>query len=172
MSELQGSIVLTEGEIASGVAAVAEELAGRLTSAVLVTVVPGGIFFCADLARRLDFPVKMDYISCPHTPGSTDNQSPIIFHDNVGIRGNDVVVVDDALESGSTMKRLVAHLQGFGPASIRVATLFVKPGRHQMPVETHFGYELDTDELVVGYGLPWRDLGRNLPVVARLADGA
>lgn len=166
MSDQLGAVLLDAKQIAKGVADVADELNARLASAVLVTVVPGGIFFSADLARRLTFPVRMDYISCPHTPGSMDNQSPIVFHDNIGIRGNDVVVIDDALESGSTMKRLVAHLHGYGPTSIRVATLFVKPGSQDMPVEALHGHELDTDELVVGYGLPWRDYGRNLPVVS------
>ena len=84
----------------------------------------------------------------------------------------DVIVVDDALESGGTMKRLVAHLEAYQPASLAVATLFVKPGRVAIPVRQYYGFEMDSDELLVGFGLPWRDQLRNLPYVARLnADG-
>lgn len=172
MNQFVGETVLSVDQVREGIARVAERLNRDFTSAVVITVVPGGILVTADLVRLLTFDIEMDYISCPHTPGVRDNASPIVYHQNMSIAGRDVIVVDDALESGGTMKRLVAHLEAYQPASLAVATLFVKPGRVAIPVRQYYGFEMDSDELLVGFGLPWRDQLRHLPYVARLnADG-
>ncbi len=167
-----GEVVLSVEDVRAGVERVAAALNARYREVDVITVVPGGVLFTADLVRRLDADVRMDYISCPHTPGERTNASPIVFGDNLGIAGRDVIVVDDAIESGGTMKRLVEHLRGFGPASLATATLFVKPGRVDVGAEQFYGHELTTDELLVGYGLPWEHRHRNLPHVARLNPDA
>lgn len=164
-----GEQVLGEAEIQAGVDRVAALLNGRYAAADVITVVPGGILFTADLVRRLDFDVRMDYISCPHTPGERHNQSAIVFHDNLGIAGRDVILIDDAIESGGTMKRLVEFLTTtYAPASLAIATLFVKPGRVDIAADQFYGHELDSDELLVGYGLPWEHKYRNLPYVSKV----
>lgn len=163
-----GEVVLNAQDIALGVEVIAKRLNERFKEAVVVTVVPGGMLFTADLVRRLDFDIAMDYISCPHTPGERHNDSPIVFHDNIGILGRDVILVDDAIESGGTMKRLVEHLQAFSPKSLSIATLFVKPGRVAIPAEQCYAYEMATDELLVGYGLPWEHKYRNIPHISKL----
>lgn len=164
-----GEKVLGEDEIRAGVDLVAGRLNSRYTAADVITVVPGGILFTADLVRKLDFDVRMDYISCPHTPGERHNQSAIVFHDNIGITGRDVVLIDDAIESGGTMKRLVEYLEAtYAPASLAIATLFVKPGRIDIPVDQFYGHEMGSDDLLVGYGLPWEHKYRNLPFISRL----
>ncbi len=168
MNQLIGDTVLSTDQVRDGIARVADRINGDLSSAVVITVVPGGILVTADLVRQLTIDIEMDYISCPHTPGERNNASPIVYHQNIPIAGRDVIVVDDAIESGGTMKRLVAYLKGYDPASLSVATLFVKPGRVDIPVRQYYGYEMDSDELLVGFGLPWQDRLRNLPYVARL----
>jgi hypoxanthine phosphoribosyltransferase len=168
MNQSIGQTVLSTDQVREGISRVAEGINRDFSSAVVITVVPGGILATADLVRQLTFDLEMDYISCPHTPGERDNASPIVYHQNILIAGRDVIVVDDAIESGGTMKRLVAHLQAYQPASLSVATLFVKPGRIDIPVRQYYGYEMDNDEMLVGFGLPWQDQLRNLPYVARL----
>lgn len=170
MREEVGETVLSAEDIASGLSEVAARLNADFESAVVITVVPGGILVTADLVRQLDFDVAMDWISCPHTPGERHNASPIVYYQNVPIEGRDVIVIDDAIESGGTMRRLVAHLEAFHPTSISVATLFVKPGRVNIPVPQYFAQEMDSDDMLVGFGLPWRDELRNLPYVAKLAS--
>jgi hypoxanthine phosphoribosyltransferase len=173
MNQFIGETVLSTDRVREGIGRVADRINGDFSSAVVITVVPGGILVAADLVRQLTFDLEMDYISCPHTPGERDNASPIVYHQNIPITGRDVIVVDDAIESGGTMKRLVAHLQAYEPASLSVATLFVKPGRVSIPVHQYYGYEMDSDQMLVGFGLPWQDRLRNLPYVARLnANGA
>lgn len=163
-----GRVILDPQAVASGVAKVASELNSRFSDAVVISVVPGGILFTADLVRALTFGVRMDIISCPHTPGARHNDSPILYPATVNIAGVDVIVTDDAVESGGTMRRILEHLRGFGPRSLSVATLLVKPGRVDLGVDQHYGHELATDDLIVGYGLPWQDRLRNLPYVATL----
>jgi len=102
-----GDVVLSENDIREGVKTVATELNKRFDDAVILTVVPGGIFFTADLLRQLTFEIYMDTISCPHTPGDRNNSSEIVYSQNVSILNKDVILVDDAIESGGTMKRLV-----------------------------------------------------------------
>ncbi len=66
------------------------------------------------------------------------------------------------------MVRLIEHVAKSSPKSISTATLFVKPGRVKIPAKQFFAYELESDELLVGYGLPWLDKLRNIPYVSKL----
>lgn len=164
-----GELVLSESDIKNSVALVANKLNDNFKDAVIITVVPGGILFTADLVRKLTFDVSMDYISCPHTPGERNNSSNIVFHQNIDISSRDVILVDDAIESGGTMKRLVEHISTkYQPKSVSIATLFVKPGRIDIPVRQFYALEMESDDLLVGYGLPWQDKFRNIPYISKL----
>nr|WP_321239095.1 phosphoribosyltransferase family protein [uncultured Tolumonas sp.] len=171
MNKHIGKTVFNTDQIKAGVSQVADQLNMKFGNddVVIITVVPGGILFTADLVRQLNFDVSMDYISCPHTPGERNNASAIVYHQNINIANRHVVLVDDAIESGGTMKRLVEFIaQNFNVKSISVATLFVKPSRVTIPVEQHFAYEMENDDLLVGYGLPWNDKYRNMPFISQL----
>lgn len=71
-----GDVILDASSIAQGVSQVAAQLNQDFDEAVVITVVPGGILYTADLTRQLTFDINMDYISCPHTPGDRNNHSP------------------------------------------------------------------------------------------------
>ena len=171
MNKYIGKTIFNADQIKTGVNRVADQLNKKFSNddVVFITVVPGGILFTADLVRQLNFDVSMDYISCPHTPGERNNASAIIYHQNINITNRHVVLVDDAIESGGTMKRIVEFLaQNYSVKSISVATLFVKPGRVNIPIDQHFAYEMKNDDLLVGYGLPWNDKYRNMPFISQL----
>ena len=164
-----GQVVLNASEIQNGVKRVANKINENFTDVVIISIVPGGILFTADLVRQLTINVKMDYISCPHTPGDRNNKSGIIFHQNIKLAGRHVILVDDAIESGGTMKRLVEYIsENYNPASVSIATLFVKPSRIQIPFTQYYAYEMENDDLLVGYGLPWKDELRNIPFISKL----
>lgn len=164
-----GECVLSEEDIARGVEVVAEKLNKSLARAVIISVVPGGILFTADLVRKLKFPVKMDYLSCPHTPGDRNNLSDIMFHNNIPLTDEHVILIDDAIESGSTMLKIVDFLtQNYHFKSLSVATLFVKPNRLNINADLFYALEMANDDLLVGYGLPWQDEHRNIPYVSKL----
>ncbi|ROV58884.1 hypoxanthine phosphoribosyltransferase [Vibrio ponticus] len=166
-----GDLVLSQEQIKLGVSQVAQQLNQRFAEqdAVIISVVPGGILFTADIVRELTFDISMDYISCPHTPGDRNNSSEIVFHQNIPLTGRNVILVDDAIESGGTMKRIAQFLQQeFVLNSLSIATLFVKPGHVDIPVTQHHAYVMENDDLLVGYGLPWQDQLRNIPYVSKL----
>ncbi|WP_427983705.1 phosphoribosyltransferase [Agarivorans sp.] len=166
-----GDTLFSSQQISAGVTLVAQQLNQRYRgeSVVLISVVPGGILFTADLVRQLEFDLAMDYIACPHTPGDSNNQSAIVYQQTINIANRPVIVVDDALESGSTMLRLMTHLTShYSPRSLAIATLLVKPSRVNIPYPQYYAYELANDDLLVGYGLPWQQRYRNLPFIARL----
>lgn len=136
---------------------------------VVITVTPGGVIFTADLIRQLTFELRMDHISCLHRPGDTNNRSDIIFYENLNLQNQHVLVIDDAIESGSTMKRHCEYLRcHFEINSLAIATLFVKPSRVTMPESLFYAVEMDNDQLLIGYGLPWQDKFRNLPYISKL----
>lgn len=166
-----GDLVLNQQQIQQGVEKVAKVLNAKYQGeeVIIITIVPGGILFTADLVRQLTFDINMDYISCPHTPGDSQNNSAIIFHQNIDIKGKHVILIDDAIESGGTMKRLAAFIaQDFDIKSLAIATLFVKPNRVDIPFTQHYGYEMENDDLLVGYGLPWNNKLRNVPYISKL----
>ena len=164
-----GELVLSQRQIQKGVKIVADKLNKQFQEAVIITVVPGGILFTADLIRELTFDIRMDYISCPHTPGERDNNSEISYNQNIDIENKDVIVIDDAIESGGTMKRLIEHLIcTYQFKSLSIATLLVKPSRVNIAVAQYFAYEMPNDDLLVGYGLPWQDKLRNVPYISKL----
>ncbi|NOH81265.1 hypoxanthine phosphoribosyltransferase [Vibrio sp. RE86] len=170
-SEEIGDVVLNAKQIEQGVEIVAEKLNRVFKQAVVITVIPGGTLFTADLVRKLSFPLEMDFISCPHTPGDRHNASSITFDNNIELTDKHVIMIDDAIESGGTMKRLVQFIKDNHPiASLSIATLFVKPGRVEIDAPYYFAYEMDSDDLLIGYGLPWKGRFRNLPYVCKLND--
>tara|TARA_B110000208_G_scaffold181388_1_gene232071 strand:+ start:746 stop:1264 length:519 start_codon:yes stop_codon:yes gene_type:complete len=168
-SNYVGELVLSKQQIQEGVEYVAQKLNTQFSNAVIISVVPGGILFTADLVRELNFDVCMDYISCPHIPGDSNNSSEIVYHQNISIEGKDIIVIDDAIESGGTMKRLINYLSdNYELKSLSIATLLVKPSRVDIPLNQYFAYEMPNDDLLVGYGLPWQDKLRNIPYVSKL----
>lgn len=166
-----GKLVLSTEKIKAGVTLVADKLNQQFSGEdiVIISMVPGGILFTADLVRELTLDIKMDYVSCPHTPGDSNNNSNIVYHQNIPVEGKHVVLVDDAIESGGTMKRVAKYLaEEFGVKSLSIATLFVKPGRVDIPYPQYFAYEMENDDMLIGYGLPWQDKYRNIPFVSKL----
>ncbi|GAA5219034.1 phosphoribosyltransferase [Corallincola platygyrae] len=166
-----GELVLSQQDIKAGVSKVAAMLNKQFADqeVVIVSMVPGGILFTADLVRELTFDIKMDYVSCPHTPGDSNNSSAIVYHQNIAIKDQHVILVDDAIESGGTMKRVAKFIsEAFGAKSVSIATLFAKPGRVDIPFTQYFAYEMENDDMLIGYGLPWLDKHRNIPYVSKL----
>jgi len=166
-----GEEVLSIEKIHQGVDIVAAKLNKQFEGeeAVIISMIPGGILFTADLVRQLEFDIKMDFVSCPHTPGDKQNNSKIIYFENINIDNQHVILIDDAIESGGTMKRVAQFFEEeFSSKSVSIATLFVKPGRVNIDCKKYFAYEMENDEFLVGYGLPWQDKYRNIPFVRKL----
>jgi hypoxanthine phosphoribosyltransferase len=166
-----GEVVFTAAQIRGRVARLARQIsrdyAGRELR--LVTVLKGGVFFVADLARRLEVPATLDFLAI----ASYGTDSPIgavrITKDlDDSITGRHVIIVEDVVDTGLTLSYIHADLLRRGPASLRVCILFDRPHRRliDLPID-YTGFDLP-DRFLVGYGLDWRQQYRHLPYVAAL----
>ena len=152
------------------------ELGGRLTSAYagkdlrLITVLRGGLFFMADLARAIDLPLSMDFLGlAPYRPGR-GGVAAITKDLADDIRGASVVLVEDIVDTGLTLSYVLRLLRGHQPASLEVCALLDKPARRIAPVEVAYtGFEMP-DRFLVGYGLDLGGMYRNLPYIATVRE--
>lgn len=138
----------------------------------IVGVLTGSLIFLADLVRRLDTPLRIGFIQASSyrgpvtTPGEL-RVGPELLPD---VRDRHVLLLDDILDTGRTLRHLVDHLQGLGVASLRTAVLLRKQGCQQVAVEPDYvGFEIP-DKFVIGFGLDHNDEYRHLPYIGVLSD--
>jgi hypoxanthine phosphoribosyltransferase len=152
--------------------AVAVADAYRDKPVTIVGVLTGCLMFLADLVRHLDLPLRIGLLQASSYRGATTTAgelriTPTLLLD---VRGRHVLLLDDILDTGQTLGKLVQHIREQGALSVRVAVLLRKLGRQQVPLEPDFcGFEIP-DAFVVGYGLDYNDEYRHLPYVAVLDD--
>lgn len=132
-------------------------------------VLNGAFIFAADLVRACDFPCEISFIklaSYQDTVSSGDVKTLIGL--NRDVKNRHLIIVEDIVDSGRTMHHFIPDLEKLGPASVAVATLLSKPDAHEFPVNIDFiGFEIPPD-FVVGYGMDYNGLGRNLPELYQL----
>jgi hypoxanthine phosphoribosyltransferase len=136
----------------------------------IVGVLTGCLIFLADLVRQLDLPLRVHLVQASSYRGASTTAGALDFSDAMlpDLRGRDVLLLDDILDTGQTLVRLVAHLRDLGAQSVRVVVLLRKIGRQQVAFEPDYcGFEVP-DVFVVGYGLDYNDEYRHLPYIAVL----
>jgi hypoxanthine phosphoribosyltransferase len=143
-------------------AAITRDQGGR--GITLVAVLKGSFVFLADLVREIDLPLAVEFISISSYQGTRSTGVVQITSDLTrNIEGEDVLVVEDIVDTGLTMKYLLENLATRRPASLRLCALLEKPSRAQVKVPIDYlGFEIP-DEFVVGYGLDMDGRLRNLP---------
>ncbi|GAB4276816.1 MAG: hypoxanthine phosphoribosyltransferase [Coriobacteriia bacterium] len=137
---------------------------------LLVAVLRGAALFVADLAREITSPVEVDFMAVSSYGSSTKSSGVVrILKDlDEDIEGRNVLVVEDILDTGLTLKYLLKNLSTRNPASLEVVTLFSKLGKQRVDIDCRYvGIEIP-DEFVVGYGLDYDEKYRNLPYVGVL----
>jgi hypoxanthine phosphoribosyltransferase len=136
----------------------------------IVGVLTGSLMFVADLVRRLEMPLRLGLIQASSYRGKATTAGRLHLEPEIlaDVRGRHVLLLDDILDTGQTLKHLVQHLHDQGALSVKVGVLLRKKGRQIHPVRVDFvGFEIP-DEFVVGYGLDFNDEYRQLPYVAVL----
>jgi hypoxanthine phosphoribosyltransferase len=133
---------------------------------VLVGVLKGALVFLADLMRAIDLPVSLDFVGLSSYVGTQTSGAVELTADLTRpIGGKHVILVEDIVDTGLTMKWLLGRLEERRPASLAVCALLVKPSRARVQVPVRYrGFEI-ADEFVVGYGLDHEGRMRNLPFV-------
>ena len=159
-------------EIQEHVKAVAEQInkdyAGK--KPLLVAILNGSFMFAADLVRELDMPHEITFIRLSSYEGtSTTGKVKQVLGLREELEGRDVIIVEDIIDSGTTMKELLETLSEKNPKSLSVCSLFVKPGNIQVPdlKIDYTCFEIPND-FIVGYGLDYDGYGRNLASIYTL----
>lgn len=149
---------------------ISDEYKGRQVH--LICVLKGGVFFMCELAKKIDVPVSLDFMSVSsYGDGTSSNGVVRIVKDlDESLEGKDVIVVEDIIDSGRTLSYLLELLKKRNPNSMRLCTLLDKPDRRVREVHVDYvGFEIP-DEFVVGYGLDYAQKYRNLPYIG-IVDG-
>jgi hypoxanthine phosphoribosyltransferase len=168
-----GEILVTEEQIRGKV----EELGARIGAdyadrrLTLVSVLKGSLPFMADLMRAIPTPVRIDLMEVSSYGGSSTESSGLvrILKDlSASIVGEDVLIVEDIIDTGLTLNYLVRYLRGKNPKSLRICTLLDKPARRLVDIPVDYVGFTIPDQFVVGYGLDYREYYRNLRFVGVL----
>jgi len=165
-------VILSEEQIAERIAQLGAEISGDYAgeSVLLVAVLRGAALFVADLARSITTPVELDFMAVSSYGSSTKSSGVVrIIKDlDETIEDRNVLVVEDILDTGLTLKYLLKNLASRKPRSLEVVTLLNKTGKQRVPIDCRYvGFEIP-DEFVIGYGLDFAERYRNLPYIGVL----
>lgn len=167
-------VILTEQQISERIremgAEIQRDYADAAKPLLLVAVLRGAALFVADLARAIEDRVELDFMAVS-SYGSTTKSSGVvrILKDlDEDIEGRDVLVVEDILDTGLTLKYLLRNLASRKPRSLEVVTLLSKEGKQEVPIDCKYTGFSVPDEFVVGYGLDYAERYRNLPYIGVL----
>ena len=168
-----GEILVTEDQIRAKVAEMGARIGAdyadrRLT---LVSVLKGSLPFMADLMRAIPVPVRIDLMEVSSYGGSATESSGLvrILKDlSATIEGEDVLIVEDIIDTGLTLNYLIRYLRGKNPKSLRICTLLDKPARRLVDIPVDYVGFTIPDQFVVGYGLDYGEYYRNLRFVGVL----
>lgn len=164
----------TSQQLHDGVSAMAKEIADCYEDRQLtiVGVLTGSLVLVADLIRLLELPMRVGVIAASSYRGATTTRGELSINDELmlDIRGRDVLLVDDIFDTGHTLVKVMEKMREYEPTSLRSAVLLRKHGRQEADAAPDFVAFDIPDEFVVGYGLDYEDMYRNLPFLGALEE--
>ena len=163
-------VLLSEDEVNKRISAVAAQISRDYQGKEihLICILKGGVFFTCELAKRLELPVTLDFMSVSSYGNDTKSSGVVRIVKDLDepLAGKDVLIVEDIIDSGRTLSYLIEVLKQRGPESIRLCTLLDKPERRvKKQVTVDYTCFTIPDEFVVGYGLDYAQKYRNLPYI-------
>lgn len=172
MQQDMQQILFTQEQVAARVremaAQISQDYAGK--TPLVVGILRGSFIFMADLVRAMDIPLTLDFmVASSYGAGTVSSGKVKIGLDlQEDIAGRDVLLVEDILDTGNTLSKLVAELKGRQPASLKLCVLLDKPERRTKPIEADYVGFTIPDAFVVGCGLDYDQLYRQLPYIGIL----
>lgn len=164
--------LLSKEELHDGVTRMADKIAACYEDRQLtiVGVLTGSVVLMADLIRVLDLPMRVGVLQASSYRGATTTRGDLVINSELmlDISGRDVLLVDDIFDTGHTLSQTIEKMRDFGPTSVKTAVLLRKHGRQEVDYVPDFVAFDIPDEFVVGYGLDYEDMYRNLPYLAAL----
>jgi hypoxanthine phosphoribosyltransferase len=134
---------------------------------LVVSLLRGSFIFAADLVREISIPVEVDFI----TTASYGNEEissglvQIVQDLRTDVQGKDILIVDDIMDSGHTLKKVMEHIEAKNPNSVKVCVMLDKPSRRQVELSPQYTGFVIPDVFIVGYGLNYGDHYRNVPYI-------
>ena len=164
---------IPEDQIAQSVKAVAErinrDLAGK--NPLFIAVLNGSFIFAADLMRNITIPCEISFVKLASYQGTT---STGVIKEVIGLNedlaGRTVVILEDIVDTGFTIKRMIETLGTRCPESVHICTLLLKPGKLQVPLNVEYAAMEIPNDFIVGYGLDYDQQGRNLRDIYTLVE--
>jgi hypoxanthine phosphoribosyltransferase len=175
IADLTFEPLIDEEEIAKRINLLGEQLNADYEgkTPIFIGILNGSFLFLADLIKQIDIPCEVTFTKLASYYGGTTSSRKIRedIDLSVNISGRHVVVVEDIVDTGNTLGYLLEKLKLYMPASVRVCSLLLKPGKLETSIEElrYVGFEIE-NEFVVGYGLDYKELGRNLKEIYRLVS--
>jgi len=164
-------ILITDEQIARRIRVMAREIERdfRGREMVVVSLLNGTVMFLADLVRHLSLPLRLDFMGVSSYGAGTESGDLVFTKElRLDVRGRDVLLVDDILDTGTTMSRVLPKIRVLKPRRIKICVLLDKPSRRiENAKADYIGFEIP-DYFVVGYGLDFAERYRNLPFVGVL----
>ena len=171
-SQPKPQILLTRQEIEATVSRLATEITREYHDKhpLLIGVLKGSFMFMADLIRLLDFPLEVEFIGVSsYGKGSqTSGKVKVVQGLRSPIKGRNILVIEDIIDTGLTTAFLLDYLRKKKPASLKLCVLTDKPSRRQIPVTIDYLGFTVPDKFIVGYGIDWNEKFRNLPDICFL----
>lgn len=163
------SVLISEEQIQKRVVELAEQISRDFEGQTvkLLCILKGSTFFTCELAKRITVPVMLDFMQVSSYGSGTKSSGTIDIKKDLdeSIEGDNVIVVEDIIDSGNTLSKLIPMLKERKPKTLRVCTLLDKPDRREVPVDVDYnGFDIP-DEFVVGFGLDYDQHYRNLPYI-------
>ncbi|MES2529209.1 MAG: hypoxanthine phosphoribosyltransferase [Bdellovibrionota bacterium] len=140
---------------------------------VVICVLKGAFMFCSDLIKRINLPLKLEFISLSSYGDNTHSSGSVRLEMDItaNIEGKNVLIVEDIVDSGLTIKTLLEIMAVRKPKEVRLASLLFKPSKLKHPVKIDYlGFEIE-DKFVIGYGLDYAGRYRELPYIGVLNAG-
>ena len=164
---------ISEAEIKQRVKELAQRISHDLEgkNPLLLGVLNGSFIFAADLMREMTIPCEISFVKLASYQGvlSTGKVKEIIGI-NENLSGRDIVIVEDIVDTGRTMKQMVDSLATRNPASVRICTLFVKPDKLEEPLDIEYAAFSIPNDFILGYGLDYDQQGRGLKEIYTLVE--
>lgn len=164
-------VLISEGEIQEKIQAMADQMSRDYSDVksplLMVGILKGSFIFLADLSRKLSVPTQVDFMEVSSYGASTETSGDVrVLKDlRSNIKDRDVILVEDIVDTGLTLNRVLDFLKSKQPRSLKVCSLLYKPSRERVKIDiSYLGFKIE-DHFVVGYGMDYAEDFRNLPYV-------
>lgn len=171
---LKAQVLISQADIQTRVQQLGQQIQAYYANSnkplVLVGLLRGSVIFMADLCRCIDRPHELDFMTVSSYGSGTASSGDVkVLKDLDGdICNKDVLIVEDIVDSGRTLSKVVDILQTKNPHSVQICTLISKPSRREVEMDVHFlGFEVE-DKFIVGYGLDFDQQYRHLPYIGEI----